>query len=99
MLCPFFIYETKSTDYKNSRTASGQAFGEFELTSEKDIDMLVYSFLVSNSDENFSYSTYKHLSKKVKAKALRQLTSDFLSFSNSVKKKQRQNQNRCIWAR
>lgn len=55
----------------------GKPFGEFELTSEKDADMLVYSLLVSNSEENFSHSTYKHLSKKVKAKALKQLTSDF----------------------
>lgn len=55
----------------------GKPFGEFELTSEKDADMLVYSLLVTSSDENFSYSTYKHLSKKVKAKALKQLTSDF----------------------
>ncbi len=55
----------------------GKPFGEFELTNEKDADMLVYSLLVSSSDENFSYSTYKHLSKKVKAKALKQLTSEF----------------------
>lgn len=55
----------------------GKPFGEFELTNEKDADMLVYSFLVTSSDENFSYSTYKHLSKKVKAKALKQLTSEF----------------------
>ena len=55
----------------------GKPFGEFELTSEKDADMLAYSLLVASSDENFSYSTYKHLSDKVKAKALKQLTSDF----------------------
>lgn len=55
----------------------GKPFGEFELTSEKDADMLVYSLLVASSDENFSYSTYKHLSKKVKDKALKKLTSDF----------------------
>lgn len=63
----------------------GKPFGEFALTSEKDADMLVYSLLVASSDENFSYSTYKHLSKKVKANALKQLTSDFSFFQQFSK--------------
>jgi hypothetical protein len=74
----------------------GKPFGEFELTSEKDADMLVYSLLVASSDENFSYSTYKHLSDKVKAKALKQLTSDF-SFLQQFSKEETETKSKPVY--
>jgi hypothetical protein len=74
----------------------GKPFGEFELTSEKDADMLAYSLLVASSDENFSYSTYKHLSDKVKAKALKQLTSDF-SFLQQFSKEETETKSKPVY--
>ena len=74
----------------------GKPFGEFELTSEKDADMLAYSLLVASSDENFSYSTYEHLSDKVKAKALKQLTSDF-SFLQQFSKEETETNSKPVY--
>lgn len=71
-------------------------FGEFDLTNEKDADMLVYSLLVTSSEEDFSYSTYKHLSKKVKAKALKQLTSDF-SFLQQFSKEETETKSKPVY--
>lgn len=64
----------------------GKPFGKFDLTDEKEADVLAYSLLVANSEEEFSYSTYQNLSKKVKAQALKRIVSA-LSFLDQFSEK------------
>lgn len=66
----------------------GKPFGKFDLTDEKEADVLTYSFLVANSEEEFSYSTYQNLSNKVKAKALKKIVSS-LSFLDQFSEKEK----------
>lgn len=54
----------------------GKPFGEFDLQTADDADMLVYSTLVANSSEAFTHSTYTQLSKKVKTQALKKITTE-----------------------
>lgn len=63
-------------------------FGKFDLTDEKEADVLTYSLLVANSEEEFSYSTYQNLSKKVKSQALKRIVSA-LSFLDQFSEKEK----------
>lgn len=65
----------------------GKPFGDFDLTSKEDADVLIYCTLVTSSDETFTRNTYRHLSKKVKRDAIKQITSE-LSFLQQFDKEE-----------
>ena len=80
--CPFFIYmKLNLQSIRIAERLLNKPFGEFDLSSDKDSDILIYSAMVANSDEVFTYETYQRLPNKIKGKALKQIFTQ-LSFMN-----------------